>query len=173
MKCMKLKEQNGATYLSYKDLYPVMHETKVFVIISVFGFNKKVMLSTGKYPRSLKSDPVFEMVDVSSTDHYVAEIEQGTAPITPDISSDLLKRRPGRPKTGKALTPAEKQARYRARKAKVSVTVTFNRDAVEALEIHIRALSAGHEVVIDPDKLQSILDSIRQAAHSQLVSQGL
>lgn len=134
MKCMKLKEQNGATYLSYKDLYPVMHETKVFVIISVFGFNKKVMLSTGKYPRALKTDPVFELVDVSSSDHYVAEIEQGTADMTPEISSDLLKRRPGRPKTGKALSPAEKQARYRARLAQNTVTVTFNRQYLPSLK---------------------------------------
>ncbi|MGL6580885.1 hypothetical protein ACSZNR_05770 [Aeromonas caviae] len=76
----------------------------------------------------------------------------------------------GRPVTGKALSPAEKQARYRARKAQKSVTVTFNRDAVEALDLHIRALAFGHDVSIDPDKLSSILESIRSATQSQLVT---
>lgn len=162
MKCMKLKERNGATYLSYKDLYPVMHETKVFVIISVFGFNKKVMLSTGKYPRALKTDPVFELVDVSSSDHYVAEIEQGTADMTPEISSDLLKRRPGRPKTGKALSPAEKQARYRARQAEKTVTVTFNRSDIPALKILLA--QADLSQLLPRDELDRLAKAVFDAA---------
>ena len=162
MKCMKLKERNGATYLSYKDLYPVMHETKVFVIISVFGFNKKVMLSTGKYPRALKTDPVFELVDVSSSDHYVAEIEQGTADMTPEISSDLLKRRPGRPKTGKALSPAEKQARYRARQAEKTVTVTFNRAHLATLKTLLA--NAPESLGLPADELDSLAKAVFDAA---------
>ncbi|WP_429200427.1 hypothetical protein [Aeromonas veronii] len=162
MKCMKLKERNGATYLSYKDLYPVMHETKVFVIISVFGFNKKVMLSTGKYPRALKTDPVFELVDVSSSDHYVAEIEQGTADMTPEISSDLLKRRPGRPKTGKALSPAEKQARYRARQAEKTVTVTFNRAHLSTLKTLLA--NAPQSLGLPADELDSLAKAVFDAA---------
>lgn len=80
------------------------------------------------------------------------------------------KRGPGRPKTGNALSPAEKQARYRARKAQKTVTVTFNRDAVDALESHIRALAAGYDAPLSPDMLQSMLDSIRSATQTQLVS---
>ena len=162
MKCMKLKEQNGATYLSFKDLYPVMHETKVFVTIRVFGFNKKVMLSTGKYPRALKTEPVFEMVDVSSTDHYVAEIEQGTADMTPEISFDLLKRRPGRPKTGKALSPAEKQARYRARQAEKTVTVTFNRAHLATLKTLLA--NAPQSLGLPADELDSLVKAVFDAA---------
>lgn len=79
------------------------------------------------------------------------------------------KRGRGRPVTGKALTPAEKQAAYRARKAQKTVTVTFNRDAVDVLENHVRALVAGHDVPMSPDMLQSILESIRSATQSQLV----
>jgi hypothetical protein len=79
------------------------------------------------------------------------------------------KRGRGRPVTGKALTPAEKQAAYRARKAQKSVTVTFNRDAVDVLENHVRALVAGHDVPMSPDMLESILESIRSATQSQLV----
>lgn len=37
------------------------------------------------------------------------------------------KRPRGRPSTGNALTPAEKQARYRARQAEKSVTITISR----------------------------------------------
>ncbi|MGL6469666.1 hypothetical protein ACSZNP_21545 [Aeromonas hydrophila] len=83
------------------------------------------------------------------------------------------KRGRGRPVTGKALSAAEKQARYRARKAQKTVTVTFNRDAVEALELHIRALSAGHDAPLSPDMLQSMLDSIRMATQTQLVSEAV
>ncbi len=87
-------------------------------------------------------------------------------------TQDLIstRRGRGRPVTGKALSPAEKQARYRARKAQKTVTVTFNRDDVDALENHVRALVGGHESVLDPDKLKSILESIRSATQSQLVS---
>lgn len=79
------------------------------------------------------------------------------------------KRGRGRPVTGKALTPAEKQAAYRARKAQKTVTVTFNRDAVDALENHVRALAAGHDLPVSPDMLESILESIRSATQSQLI----
>lgn len=81
-----------------------------------------------------------------------------------------VKRGRGRPVTGKALSAAEKQARYRARKAQKTVTVAFNRDDVDALENHVRALVGGHESVLDPDKLKSILESIRSATQAQLVS---
>lgn len=88
-------------------------------------------------------------------------------------TQDLIptKRGRGRPVTGKALSPAEKQARYRARKAIKTVTVTFNRDAVDALENHIRCLVAGHYVPVSPDMLNSILESIRTATQTQLLSE--
>jgi len=87
---------------------------------------------------------------------------------TQDLISERRSR--GRPVTGKALTPAEKQAAYRARKAQKTVTVTFSRDDVDALENHVRALLGGFDSVLHPDKLKSILDSIRSATQSQLVS---
>lgn len=60
-------------------------------------------------------------------------------------------RRPGRPKTGNALTPAQKQAAYRARKAAklageggsgADVRTTYSREYVEGLERRIAALQA-------------------------------
>lgn len=164
---LQVVTQSNLSWFSFTvgSKFPIMRETKTYWIINVFGdFEKKVMKSTCRLA-GYKDSPQFAIFEPQP--EILATVTETQLDLIPQ------KRPVGRPSTGKALTPAEKQARYRARKAKVSVTVTFNRDAVEALEIHIRALSAGHEVVIDPDKLQSILDSIRQAAHSQLVSQGL
>lgn len=133
--------------------WPVLQDTKIYWIVVICGVEKKVMKATGLFAGAPKNGPSFELVTVTET------------------QLDLIpKKRPvGRPATGKALTPAEKQARYRARKAQKTVTVTFNRDAAEALEVHIRALAAGHEVPLSPDMLGSILDSVRSAAQRQLV----
>ena len=78
------------------------------------------------------------------------------------------KRPRGRPRTGKALSQAAKQAAYRERKRGNTVTVTFNRDAMDALENHIRALAGGHDVPLSPEQLASILDAIRAATQTQL-----
>lgn len=162
MEAMKLKEMNGANFLSYKDIYPVMHKTKTFVIISLHGFEKKVMLSTGKYPRALKNDPVFELVTVTSGQHYVSEIEQ-----LDKVPLEIERRGRGRPSTGKALSSAEKQARYRARKAQETVTVTFNRadlptlktllaNAPESLGLSAESIDRLAKAVFDSALAQSV-----------------
>lgn len=133
--------------------YPVLSENKLAWVIVIGQMEKKVTKSTGLFAGAPKNGPSFELVTVTET------------------QLDLIpqKRGRGRPSTGKALTPAEKQAAYRARKAQKTVTVTFNRDAVDALENHVRAMSAGHDVPVSPDMLKSILESIRSATQSQLV----
>ncbi|MFQ2614382.1 hypothetical protein [Aeromonas caviae] len=87
-----------------------------------------------------------------------------------DSTSDLLPmpRRRGRPSTGTALTPAQKQARYRERLRVRTVSVTFGRQEVEALELHIRGLVAGHDAPIPPELLPGLLDSLRAATQTQL-----
>lgn len=52
-------------------------------------------------------------------------------------TADLLpiKRPRGRPRTGAAVSGAERQARYRARQAENTVTVTFNREDLSALKL--------------------------------------
>ena len=74
-------------------------------------------------------------------------------------TADLLpmKRPRGRPRTGKAMTQAERQAKYRAKLADITVTVTFNRDDVPALKL----LLANPNPAIDVD--QATLDRIAQA----------
>ena len=74
-------------------------------------------------------------------------------------TADLLpmKRPRGRPRTGKAMTQAERQAKYRAKLADITVTVTFNRDDVPALKL----LLANPSPALDVD--QATLDRIAQA----------
>lgn len=139
--------------------FPIMRETKAYWIINISGdIEKKVMKSTFRLA-GYKDSPLFAVYEPQLS--FL------------DDNDSIPVRRRGRPVTGNALSPAEKQARYRARKAQKSVTVTFNRDAVEALDMHIRALSSGHDVSIDPDKLKSILQSIRSATQLQLVTGAL
>lgn len=46
-----------------------------------------------------------------------------------------IKRPRGRPRTGAASSGAERQAKYRAKMAENTVTVTFNRDDLPALKL--------------------------------------
>jgi hypothetical protein len=77
-------------------------------------------------------------------------------------TADLLplKRPRGRPATGKAMTQAERQAKYRAKMADITVTVTFNRDDLPALKL----LLANPNPALDVD--QGTLDRIAQAVFS-------
>ena len=74
-------------------------------------------------------------------------------------TADLLpmKRPRGRPRTGKAMSQAERQAKYRAKMADITVTVTFNRDDVPTLKL----LLANPNPVLEVD--QATLDRIAQA----------
>lgn len=98
--------------------YVIHNENKVFWFIIVNQLQKKVTKSTGLLAGAPNGGPSFELVTVT------------------EIQLDLIpqKRGRGRPATGKALTPAEKQARYRARQAEKVVTVTFNRSDLADLK---------------------------------------
>ncbi|MGY3868114.1 hypothetical protein ACW5W4_00960 [Aeromonas crassostreae] len=98
--------------------YPVLSENKLAWVIVIGQLEKKVTKSTGLFVGAPKGGPSFELVTVT------------------EIQLDLLpKKRPvGRPKTGTALSSAEKQARYRARQAEKKVTVTFNRSDLAVLK---------------------------------------
>lgn len=98
--------------------YPVLSENKLAWVIVIGQMEKKVTKSTGLFAGAPKNGPSFEFVTVTET------------------QLDLIpqKRGRGRPATGKALSPAEKQARYRARQAEKVVTVTFNRSDLADLK---------------------------------------
>ena len=65
---------------------------------------------------------------------------------TPDLLP--IKRPRGRPRTGKAMTQAERQAKYRAKVAQNNVTVTVNRGLLERLDAQMQALRDGSTVQI-------------------------
>lgn len=88
---------------------------------------------------------------------------------TLEIPAFPLPRRRGRPKTGHALTPAQKQAAYRARKAQAARegqggdsgdARTYSREYVEGLERRVATLQA----------LADDLDSRNQALFDKLES---
>ena len=68
----------------------------------------------------------------------------------------------GRPRTGRAMTAAEKQAAYRVRRAANVVTVTFNREDINALQTLI---NAGVEQVdtVGTDAVERIREAIHRA----------
>ena len=90
-------------------------------------------------------------------------------------TADLLplKRRRGRPATGKAMTQAERQAKYRAKVAQNNVTVTVNRGLLERLDAQMQALRDGSSAqILTPDEAGQLLEAFRRAQMVQLKGQG-
>lgn len=79
-------------------------------------------------------------------------------------TQDLLPtRRPrGRPRTGTAKTPAQKQAAYRQRLAENTVTVTFNRADVPAIKLLLA--NPNPALQLDQDTLDRIAGALFTAA---------
>ena len=82
-----------------------------------------------------------------------------------DQTLDLLPsgKRRGRPPTGKALSPAAKQAAYRARQREKTVTVTLNRPDCGELEIFLLNLRDGRTSTIDPEVVAKLHAAVRSA----------
>jgi hypothetical protein len=119
--------------------WPVLQDTKTYWIAVISGMEKKVIKSTGLFAGAPKNGPSFELVTVTEIQEELSFDEallagggdNDTLPIT---TKPIPVRRRGRPVTGNALTPAQKQARYRARQAEKVVTVTFNRSDLADLK---------------------------------------
>lgn len=80
--------------------------------------------------------------------------------------NDLMPvRRRGRPATGKALSPAEKQARYRARLAQNTVTVTFKRSDMSALKLLLANPPA--DLALPEDVISSLAQAVFDADLAQ------
>jgi len=88
--------------------------------------------------------------------------------INDNQTADLLpiKRPRGRPRTGAAISGAERQAKYRAKLAENTVTVTFNRDDVPALKL----LLANPNPSLDVDK--DTLDRLAATLFAAVLEQG-
>lgn len=91
--------------------------------------------------------------------------------ITPDLLPTPRKR--GRPSTGKAMTQAQRQAKYRAKLAENNVTVTVNRQLLERLDAQMQAMRDGHSLqILTPDEAGQVLEALRRAQIVQLKGQG-
>lgn len=131
--------------------FPIMRETKAYWIINISGdVEKKVMKSTFRLA-GYKDSPLFAVYE--------------PLPSPPGDNDPILVRRRGRPATGKALTPAEKQARYRARKAQETVTVTFNRSDIPALKTLLA--QADLSQLLPRDELDRLAKAVFDSALSQ------
>lgn len=151
---MKLRCTSAGLGIDAGNQYPVLSENKLAWTIVIGQLEKKVTKSTGLFAGAPKGGPLFELVTVTETQL--------------DLIPQVRPR--GRPATGKAMTPAEKQARYRARKARRAVTVTFNRRDFEALDMFVRGVRQGHGVDLDPAALEGVYKAIRDAAFFQLAT---
>ena len=128
--------------------FPIMRETKTYWIINILGdIEKKVMKSTFRLA-GCKDSPLFGVYEPQ--------------PLPPCDNDPLPVRRRGRPVTGKALSPAEKQARYRARQAEKTVTVTFNRAHMATLKTLLA--NAPESLGLPVDQLDSLAKCVFDAA---------
>lgn len=134
--------------LSLGTNFPIMRETKAYWIINISGdVEKKVMKSTFRLA-GYKDSPLFAVYEPQ---------------LSPSGDNDPIPvRRRGRPVTGKALSPAEKQARYRARQAEKTVTVTFNRAHMATLKTLLA--NAPESLGLPVDQLDSLAKCVFDAA---------
>jgi len=82
-------------------------------------------------------------------------------------TADLLplKRPRGRPRSGSALTNAERQAKHRAKLAENTVTVTFNREDLPALKLLLA--NPNPALQVDQDTLDRLVGTLFTAAIEQ------
>jgi hypothetical protein len=80
--------------------------------------------------------------------------------LTVDCIPQKTKR--GRPTTGRAMTPAEKQKAYRARQAELVVTVTFNREDINTLK-HL-LYNPDPSLNLDKSVVERLAEAVFQAA---------
>lgn len=131
--------------------FPIVRETKAYWIINVSGdIEKKVMKSTFRLAGH-KDSPLFAVYEPQ--------------PSSLGDNDPIPVRRRGRPVTGKALSPAQKQARYRARKAQETVTVTFNRSDIPALKTLLA--QADLSQLLPRDELDRLAKAVFDSALSQ------
>ena len=128
--------------------FPIMRETKAYWIINISGdVEKKVMKSTFRLA-GYKDSPLFAVYEPQ--------------PSPPGDNDPIPVRRRGRPVTGKALSPAEKQARYRARQAEKTVTVTFNRADIPTIKLLLANPNPALE--LDQEAIDRIAGALFSAA---------
>jgi hypothetical protein len=138
--------------------FPIMRETKAYWIINICGdVEKKVMKSTFRLV-GYKDSPLFAVYEPQPS-------SPGDNDTPPVVTEPIPVRRRGRPSTGKALTPAKKQARYRQRQAEKTVTVTFKRGDMSALKLLLA--NPPSELSLPEDVISSLAQAVFDADLAQ------
>lgn len=138
--------------------FPIMRETKAYWIINISGdVEKKVMKSTFRLA-GYKDSPLFAVYEPQPS-------PPGDNDTPPVVTEPTPVRRRGRPVTGMALSPAEKQARYRARLAQNTVTVTFKRSDMSALKLLLANPPA--DLALPEDVISSLAQAVFDADLAQ------
>lgn len=146
--------------------WPVLSQNKQHWIVLICGVEKKVIKSTGKFAGAPKNGP--ELVlwvpenDVKTPQDDVKPAKNNVTVTETQLDLVPQSRPRGRPVTGSALTPAEKQARYRARQAEKMVTVTFNRTHMATLKTLLA--NAPESLGLPADELDSLAKCVFDAA---------
>lgn len=156
---MKLRCISSGLGVETGSVWPVLQETKSYWIVVICGVEKKVIKSTRVFAGAPKNGPAFEPV-----------FEFPTATDTESVTvTETVKRKPGRPVTGKALSPAAKQAAYRLRQRQKAVTVTISRGLLEYLDAQMLAIMEGRTAdLISPEQAEELHTAIRRASIVQL-----
>lgn len=143
---MKIRCVSSGMGINVGDLFHVIRDSTSYWVIIFSGSEKRVIKKTRLFAGAPNGGPSFELVTVTET------------------QLDLIpsKRGPGRPSTGKALTPAEKQARYRARQAQNKVTVTFDRSLLPTLKTLLS--NPPSSLCLPPDDLDGLARAVFDAA---------
>lgn len=158
---MKLRCISSGLGVDTGSVWPVLQETKTYWIVVICGVEKKVIKSTRVFAGAPKNGPAFEPVF-----EFPAATDTESVTVT-----ETVKRKPGRPVTGKAMTAAQKQAAYRARLRQRSVTVTITRDLLDSLDAQLLAIVDGRSLeILSPHQAEEIRLAIRRAAVVQLPS---
>lgn len=131
--------------------YPIIRETKTTWRVFFGNWEGTVFKESGRIMHHHGTDSAEFCLHVSTPD-----------PVSVTVTE---KRGRGRPATGKALSPAEKQARYRARKAQETVTVTFNRSDIPALKTLLA--QADLSQLLPRDELDRLAKAVFDSALSQ------
>lgn len=134
--------------------FPVLKDCGLYWLIVVGLAELKVFKSTMQLRGKPKGGPVF----APKVDSEPVSVE-----VKPEPAPQV--RRRGRPSTGKALTPAQKQARYRQRQAEKTVTVTFKRADMSALKLLLANPPA--ELSLAEDVISSLAQAVFDADLAQ------
>lgn len=122
-------------------------------------------------PKKLKVNNSVTVTEMSQESECIPVVELVTVTKDTSLSEHAKpKRSRGRPTAGeRAMTPAEKQAAYRARLKQKKVTVTFDRSDADELLTYLTAIAADMTYPLDKQLAVRLRDACQSAWVGQLI----